>query len=76
MDLYQLGWENEWKNFFHLQAVSDESKDVEDEVADRGKFINSMKTTMYSHPILERAKQKLLGISSIEQFVMIWSGKF
>ncbi len=55
--------------------MSDESKDVEDEVADRGKFINSMRTTMYSHSFLERTKQKSLGISSIEQFVMILSGK-
>jgi hypothetical protein len=56
--------------------VSDESKDVEDEVADRGKFIYSMRTAMYSHSFLERTKQKLLEISSIEQFVMILSGKF
>ncbi len=56
--------------------MSDESKDVEDEVADRGKFINSTRTTMYSHPCLERMKQKSLGISSIEQFVMILSRKF
>jgi hypothetical protein len=56
--------------------VSDESKDVEDEVADRGKFTNSMRKTMYSHPFLEHTEQKLLGISSIEQLVMILSGKF
>ncbi len=56
--------------------MSDESKDVEDEVADRGKFINTTRTTMYSHPCLERTKQKLLGISLIEEFLMILSGIF